>query len=210
MIIQDFPSGPFETNAYVVSCPITKETAIFDPAPNSSESLIAYVTENHLTVQMILITHSHWDHIADVSKIKDHYYIPVYVHTLDALNLTKPGSDGLPYWISLVGVKPDKLLTDGELINLGSLQFKVIHTPGHSPGGVCFFCESEEVLFSGDTLFRSSIGKLSFPTSEPDKMWESLSKLARLPGTTKVYPGHGPSTMIGNEKWLANAKQIFG
>ena len=210
MIIQDFPSGPFETNAYVVACPTTKEAAIIDPAPDSSESLISYLTENQLNPQKILLTHSHWDHIADVSTIREHYHIPVYVHPLDAPNLITPGADGLPYWIPITGVTPDKLLAEGDVVDIGTLQFKVIHTPGHTPGGVCFYCEPEGVLLSGDTLFRSSIGKLSFPTSEPDKMWESLSKLAQLPATTKVYPGHGPSTTIGKEKWLANAKQIFG
>lgn len=210
MMIQDFPSGPFETKAYVVSCPTTKEAAIIDPAPGAAEILIPYLTENQLNLQLILLTHSHWDHIADVAKIRDHYHVPVYIHPLDAPNLITPGADGLPYWIPIPEVKPDKLLSEGELITVGTLQFKVIHTPGHTPGGVCFFSEKAGVLFSGDTLFRSSIGKLSFPTSEPDKMWESLSKLAQLPADTKVYPGHGPSTTIGREKWLANAKQIFG
>ncbi len=86
---------------------------------------------------------------------------------------------------------------------------KVIHTPGHSPGGVCFYLPSEKILFSGDTLFRGTIGNLSLPTARPDLMWDSLKKLAALPPETKVYPGHGGPTTISAEKWIAHAKGKF-
>lgn len=210
MIIQDFPSGPFETNAYVVACPQTKQAAFIDPAPDSKDALIDFVTQNQLNPVAILLTHSHWDHIADVADLKDNYPVPIYIHSLDAPNLQKPGSDGLPCWISIRGVVPDKMLKEGDVISVGHLDFHVIGSSGHTPGGVCFYSPKEKVLFSGDTLFKGTIGNLSFPTARPSEMWVSLSKLAQLPPETKVFPGHGPSTTIGQENWLKRAEEIFG
>ena len=210
MFIQAFPCGPFETNAYVIVCPTTRQAAIIDPAPDSSPLLIDYLTSNHFTPKKILLTHSHWDHIADAAKLKKQYVIPVYVHPLDAPNLQHPGADHLPCWIEIEGVEPDGWLEETSPVSVGDLTFEVIHTPGHTPGSVCLYCQKEGVLLSGDTLFRGSIGNLSFPTSKPDLMWPSLDKLARMPAETKVYPGHGPKTTIGREDWLPRARQIFG
>lgn len=210
MIVQNFPSGPFETNAYVVACPATHQAAIVDPAPSSFESIKSYITQHQLTVDKILLTHSHWDHIADTAALKKYYHLPVFIHPQDAPNLEQPGSDGLPCWIPIEGVKPDIFLNEHDKIPVGNVIFEVIYTPGHTPGGVCFYAKEQRVLFSGDTLFRGTIGNLSFPTSKPALMWSSLDKLAKLPPETIVYPGHGPATTIGAESWLANAKQIFG
>ncbi len=210
MIVHPLPSGPFETNAYIIACEKTSAAALIDPSPGSAEALTSYIEKQGLQPQMILLTHSHWDHIAEVSTLKDLLKLPVYIHPLDAPNLTNPGSDGLPCWISIKGVVPDHLLQDGENITLGNLKLQVIHTPGHSPGGVCFWNQKENILVSGDTLFHGSIGNLSFPTSNADSMWTSLAKLAKLPPQTAVYPGHGPSTTIGNEPWLNRAKEFFG
>lgn len=210
MFIQAFPSGPFETNAYVVACTETKSAAIVDPAPESAPLIIQYLFENKLIPDKILLTHSHWDHIADTAELKKRFHIPVYIHPLDAGNLEKPGSDGLPSWLSIEGVHPDHLLSDGEIFNVGNLQVQVIHTPGHTPGGVCFYIKGKNVLLSGDTLFKGTIGNLSFPTARPNLMWDSLRKLSNLPPDTRVFPGHGPSTAIGRESWLAKAEDYFG
>lgn len=210
MIIQTFPSGPFETNAYVVACSQTHQAAIIDPAPNSADALKSFIDEHSLSLKMILITHSHWDHIADTAQLKAIFQAPVYIHSLDVPNLQRPGSDGIPCWISFEGVLPDKFLNEGDKIELGNLEFDVIHTPGHTPGGVCLYCKQHGVLFSGDTLFKGSIGNLSIPTSNSASMWISLEKLAKLPPATAVYPGHGPPTTIGGETWLSRAKEIFG
>jgi glyoxylase-like metal-dependent hydrolase (beta-lactamase superfamily II) len=209
MDISVFPSGPFETNAYVVSCPATSQAALIDPGVNSAASLINYLEMKKLTPKCIWLTHSHWDHIAEVSLLKDKYHIPVAIHTLDAPNLEKPGSDQLPCWISFPGVIPDLLLEDGQSLSVGQLQFTVIHTPGHSPGSICLYCPAQNLLISGDTLFKGSIGNISFPTSLPDQMWDSLAKLCKLPPATHVYPGHGPHTTIQAETWLPNARKLF-
>lgn len=209
MIIKVIPSGPFQTNAFIVSCPTTFHAAIIDPAPESALPVIDYIEKNHLIPSKILLTHSHWDHIADASKLKEKYAIPIYVHAYDAYNLEKPGSDGLPCWIHFDGVVPDHLVKEGDAIPIGYFSFNVIETPGHTPGGICFYNEAEKVLFTGDTLFKGTIGNLSFPTARPHLMWESISKLAKLPPETRVFPGHGPDTTIGAESWMERAEDLF-
>ena len=210
MFIQAIPSGPFETNAYVIACPKTSRAVIIDPAPESTPSIRQCLEENHLVPEKIILTHSHWDHIADVAELNDLYHLPVYIHADDTGNLETPGSDGLPCWYQFPGIKPTAFLKEGDKITVGSFTFVVIHTPGHTPGGICLYCPEEHVLISGDTLFQGSIGNLSFPTARPKLMWSSLDKLAKLPAETKVYPGHGPATTIGHEKWLPRAEEIFG
>lgn len=205
MLIEPFPSGPFETNAYVVACERTHVAAIIDPAPGSADAIMAFLQEKKLTPKLILLTHSHWDHIADASR----FQLPIWVHEADAPNVRLPGSDGLPLFFSIKGVEPTSFLQEGQVIELGDLRLKVLHTPGHSPGGVCFYEEARGVLLSGDTLFKGTIGNLSFPTSNPEAMWTSLDKLARLPPKTRVFPGHGPVTSVGAESWLSRARELF-
>ena len=208
-MIETFPSGPFATNAYIVFCSKTKKALIIDPAPESAEDLSNYLKKNNLDPDKIVLTHSHWDHLGDLKKIHSLYPVEVYVHHEDQENVKNPGSDGLPMFLQIEGVEPGCLLSDGDTIELGELKFEVIHTPGHTPGGICLYSKDQKVLISGDTLFKGSIGNLSFPTAEPERMWESLDKLAKLPGQTKVYPGHGEMTTIQDEPWLKDAKKIF-
>lgn len=209
MIIHTLPSGPFETNCYVVDCNDGK-AIIIDPAPDSFLKIKDTLQEHRLTPIAILLTHSHWDHIADVSKVKKNYSIPVYIHPRDKDNLINPGSDGLPCWILIQGVTPDYLFKENEKLSFNSIECQVIETPGHTPGGVCFYFPTENVLISGDTLFQGTIGNLSFATAQPNEMWPSLKKLSLLPPKTIVYPGHGPTTTIGKESWLGDAENTFG
>lgn len=210
MTLLTFPSGPFDTNAYLVGCPATKKAAFIDPSPDSAPLLIKAAEQGGWIPEQIILTHSHWDHIADVYPLQQHYSIPVYVHRLDAPNLIAPGTDGLPCWLSITGVQPTGFLEEGQNVSVGQLTFKVIHTPGHSPGGICLYCPEAKLLISGDTLFKGSIGNISFSTAQPELMWSSLDKLSALPHDTSVYPGHGPATTIGQEAWLPKARQIFG
>ena len=203
MLLKQFPSGPFETNAYVFA--LASSAIVIDPAPDSGPLIVEALKD--LNPQGIYLTHSHWDHIGDVAFLKEKLDIPVYVHALDAPNLEKPGTDGLPMMFPIHGVQPDGYLEDQFLLD--DQFIAVIHTPGHTPGGVCFYLEQEKILFSGDTLFKGSIGNLSFPTANADAMWQSLEKLVKLPSDTQVYPGHGPATTIGSEPWLENAKELF-
>ena len=209
MIFQVFESGVLATNTMVLGCKASLHAVIIDPAKGCSSEVDEFLTENKLIPKKILLTHSHWDHTGDVLFFKEKYDIPVFVHKKDAENLQHPGSDGVDLFVPMKSVRPDVLLEGGEKIELGSLELEVIHTPGHSPGSVCYWLEKEEILISGDTLFKGSIGNISFPSSNSEDMWESLKKLAKLPASARVYPGHMGTTTIGMESWLDNAKNIF-
>lgn len=200
MIIEVFSSGPAETNTIILGCEATKKAVVIDAPLNSTDLILKKLEKHGLQLEMILVTHSHWDHIADLAKLKEKSSVPVYIHSEDAGNLRKPGSDGLPLFFPVEGVEPDGFLEEGQILNIGELKIRVLHTPGHTPGCVCFWLEKEEVLISGDTLFQGTIGNLSFPTARPAKMKESLKKLARLPQGTRVIPGHGDETTIKDEK----------
>ncbi len=206
MILEIFPSGPADTNAYLLACPQTKRAALIDVPFDSTDLILERAKELSLSIEMILLTHSHWDHTAEVALMKDRLNVPVYIHQDDVGNLENPGSDKLPLFFPVKGVKADGFLTDGQVLKVGNLTIQVIHTPGHTPGGVCFYLPNEKVLISGDTLFKGTIGNLSFPTARPALMWVSLKRLAALPPDTKVYPGHGDPTTIAAEKWIAHAK----
>ncbi len=209
MIVEVFPLGPAETNAYLLGCSKTKQAALIDAPFHAAEVVLKRAQELDLKIVMILITHSHWDHTADAAAVKEQLNIPIYIHQEDSGNLEQPGSDGLPLFFPIRGIKPDGYLIEGQIITVGELAVHIIHTPGHSPGGVCLYLPTEKTLFSGDTLFKGTIGNLSFPTARPTLMWQSLKKLSALPHDTKVYPGHGGATTIGKEQWLSAAEDKF-
>lgn len=209
MYIVKFPFGPLQTNAILLGCSKTKKAVIIDASAGCAEPILHKAEEKGSKIEKILLTHSHWDHFADAKELKEKTHAPLYIHTLDAKNLEDPGSDGLPLFIPIEAVSPDHFLSEGDVITVGELKLEVIHTPGHSPGSVCFYLAEQKLLIAGDTLFQGTIGSLSLPTAEPDKMWDSLAKLAKLPPDTRVVPGHGPDTTIGRESWLGHAKEFF-
>jgi len=207
-IIKVVSSGPLDTNGYFLGCDRTQRALFVDVPHGSFEQLVS--NAEGFEVEAILLTHSHWDHMGDLKALKDHFDVPVYVHRADRPNVVSPGADGLPTMIKIVGIEPEGSLEEGQIITVGALKIEVITTPGHTPGGVCFYLPNEKLLFSGDTLFQGSIGILSLPHSNAEAMWASLKKLAKLPPETVVYPGHRLPTTIGRESWLPLAKQRFG
>lgn len=209
MFLYKFPFGPLETNAILIGCAKSKLAVVVDPSPGSMMALLQKADELGLRVEKILLTHSHWDHFADAHDLKAKTGAPLYVHFLDAKNIEHPGSDGIPLFFPIYPVQPDHFLNEGDSIEVGSLKLEVIHSPGHSPGSVCFYLRDKNLLISGDTLFQGSIGNLHLPTAQPALMWESLEKLSKLPPETRVVPGHGGETSIGKENWLSRAKEIF-
>jgi hydroxyacylglutathione hydrolase len=194
--------GPFETNGYWIE---GEKIILVDAPPDSFQALYPLLKDR--PPSYLLMTHSHWDHTADVSKFKKAFpEMKIVIGKEDAGNLEEPGSDGLPCWIAIDVAHADIFPEEGEEIE----GFRMIKTPGHTPGGLSFYCPKEKILFSGDTLFKGTIGNLSFPTSRPSLMWQSLKKLATLPKETIVYPGHGEPTTIGNEPWLEDSEKYFG
>ena len=205
MILETFRSGPLNTNAYLIACPATHKAALFDAPYECYADVVLCLAEKKLTLEAIYLTHSHIDHIADLSIFKKNFpNIQIWIHSLDQRNLSEPGSDGIGLF-SIEPVTATGFLSHDDKKMIGQIPFSVIHTPGHSPGGVCFFFPNEKVLISGDTLFKGTYGSLSLPTAEPSKMMSSLSVLAHLDEKTRVFPGHGRSTTIGDEKWLKRA-----
>lgn len=207
MIFEVFSSGPVDTNVIIVACERTKKAAIIDAPQDCASFVLPKVKELGVTVEMLLLTHTHQDHIAEVDLLKKKLKMPIYVHALDAPNLESPGADLLPIFIPAKPVTPDHFLEDGQMLMLGDLKFSIIHTPGHTPGCVCFYFEEEKLLISGDTLFRGSMGRIDFPGSNAEAMWNSLKRLAELPSDTRVVPGHGEMTTIKNEAaWMIYRK----
>ncbi len=209
MDIHAFTCGPYQTNAYVLSCSKTKECTIIDPAPDSFHEIVEFIGKKKLNPQNILLTHSHFDHIGDLAKTKEYYKIPVFIHEGDKENVLHPGSDGIPFFTEVPPTEIDAYLSDDQVLKLGKLELQVIHLPGHSPGGIGLYLSKENTLFAGDTLFKGSIGNLSLPTANIGDMKKSLKRLSQLPSKTTVYSGHGAPTTIKNESWLSAPEELF-
>lgn len=195
MKIKTFVVGPMQTNCYVLSDEETGEAIIIDPG-DEPEKIKKYLVQNKLKPEFIVNTHGHVDHIASDAEFK----LPVYIHKLDLYNLRDP----LKNLSSLVGgnVKPPSQimpLEDKDIIGTKKIKLEVIHTPGHTPGGISL--KFDKVVFSGDTLFYSGIGRTDFPGASFSQLIASIkNKLFTLSDDTRVYPGHGPASTIGQEK----------
>lgn len=199
MELVNFEVGPIQNNVYIVYDD-TKECVIIDAPLGASIPIDKFIKENNLTAKGILLTHSHWDHIGELYELKQITGADIYVHKDDAHRLENDKMrERLP--IDIKSVAPDVLLEGGEELSFGKTKFRVLHTPGHTEGGVCFVFEEDKTVFTGDTLFAFSIGRTDFPGGNFDVLINSIkSKLLSLGDDFIVYPGHGEHTTIKNEK----------
>lgn len=208
MLLKLFVCGPIQNNTFVIADEKNKKALVIDPAFGSYNKIKNYLKEKNFKLEKILLTHGHWDHITDVSLLKDDFECLVYLHKLDLFLVEKPQKPSFFSEITIPNLKPDILLEGNEKIKLGDIEILVIHTPGHTPGSVCYYVEKEKVLFSGDTLFKGSYGRVDSPYSNSQDMIKSLKLLSKLPKDVKVYPGHGSDTTIGKEDWIESAEKF--
>lgn len=172
--------GAFDNNCYIITCPLTGESVVVD-APAEAAKILKGLNGTH--PRFILITHTHMDHLGALSELKSTLGIPVAVHPLDAR--------GLP-------LQPETLLADGVTVSFGKIELKVLHTPGHTPGSLCFL--TGNYLISGDTLFPGGPGKTGSPAHLRQIIESIKEKIFCLPENTQIYPGHGDSTVLKKEK----------
>lgn len=192
MLIETFTVGTLSTNCYVVSSRQTKDAIIIDPGlefTSEANPILEYITQAALKVKFIVNTHGHSDHVSGDVVFQEKYNVPICIHKYDADSIEALGKGRFP---------PNILLENGSLIEFGDEYLKVLHTPGHTPGSICLV--GDRLVFSGDTLFASGIGRTDFPGGSMDDIQISLQKLMLLPNDFLIYPGHGPATIMGEEK----------
>ncbi|MHB9023665.1 MAG: MBL fold metallo-hydrolase [Armatimonadota bacterium] len=208
LTIQTVPGAPLETNCYLVADTGAGEAILIDAPWQIAEEIRRRAEELKVTVSWIVCTHGHWDHTMGLSELLEATGAHSACHALDAGMLEQPSFAPFSFPFTLTPVTSDRLLAEGDEVTVGSHRLVVLHTPGHTPGGICLYAAADGVLFSGDTLFHGSCGRMDFPGGDPEQMVHSLQRLRDLPPATRVYPGHGPDTTIGQEGWLARAEEI--
>ena len=201
MKIEKFVLGPVGTNCYIVRNDDTMECFIVDVAACPTE-FVSHIRNSGLTVKAVLLTHGHFDHIMGLDRFLEEFPVPVYAcaaekDVLESAQLnSSAGMLGQPY--TFTGAR---FVKDGDLLDVAGMKIQVIQTPGHTIGGCCYYIADENVLFSGDTLFRASVGRTDLPTGSMSALVRSVTdRLLVLPDETRVYPGHMEETTIGYEK----------
>lgn len=202
MLIVALPVGLIQTNCYIAGCEETLEGAIIDPGGHP-DRILAEVERCGLAIKYVLNTHAHFDHTDANGALVEATGASLALHPLEQPLLAASGGAALFGLQADPSPPPDLDLHDGDELEVGHLTFKVLHTPGHTPGHVCFYEASEGVLFDGDVLFYRGIGRTDLPGGSWQQLKDSIQRvLFALPGETVVYSGHGPATTIGEEKRL--------
>ncbi len=199
MIIKSLTVGPIMANSFILGCEQTKEAAVIDPGDETDRILLS-LAESKLRVRYIINTHGHFDHVGGNKKLKNATHADLMIHALDAPMLQHLSATASNWGLSADDSSPpDQELKDNDTIAFGTIELKVIHTPGHSPGGISFYTDG--CVFVGDTLFQGSIGRSDFPGGDHETLISSIrEKLFVLGDDVRVFPGHGPETTIGQEK----------
>jgi len=178
--IERLELGPYGTNAYVIVCRATGDSVLVD-APGEAKKILKRLEDTN--PKYILITHTHMDHLGALSELRSKLKIPVAAHPLETRNLPSP---------------PELLLNDGDMVSFGNIELKVLHTPGHTPGSLCFLIG--QYLIAGDTIFPHGPGKTGSPAALKQSIESITSKIFVLPDDTQIFPGHGDDTVLKKEK----------
>jgi hydroxyacylglutathione hydrolase len=198
VIIDRLTVGPFGTNCYILGDESNREGMVIDPG-DDVKGILTRAGELKLNIKQIVLTHGHIDHIGALKPLKEATGAEISMHPADAKSLANRALGVLFGLFYPPAPPPDRLLNEGDTIQVGEVKLKVLHTPGHTPGGISL--AGDGVVFTGDTLFKESIGRTDLPGGNHSEIIRSIRhKLLTLPDETVVYPGHGPETTIGTER----------
>lgn len=201
LLVETFAVGPLQCNCTVLGCPDTKEAIVVDPG-GDPERILEVLRHYDLTARYALHTHAHFDHIGATRDIKEATAALIGLHEGDLFLYDGFAMQAAMFGIEMRPVLPvDHFLNDGEMIDFGRCRLQVLHTPGHTPGSVCFHVAGEPLLLAGDTLFLRSIGRTDLPGGDYDQIEKSIrERIYTLDPDTRVVCGHGPSTSVGTEQ----------
>ncbi len=199
MIVKTLAVGPIMANCFVLGCEKTAEAAVIDPG-DEPDRILATLVDNNLTAKLIINTHGHFDHVGANRKLKEATGAPILIHALDTPMLSQLASSAAAWgMVAENSPPPDREIEDGDQVNFGDITLTVLHTPGHTPGGISLYTDTE--VFVGDTLFAGSIGRTDFAGGSFETLKNSIQqKLFTLNEDLVVYPGHNNPTTIGTEK----------
>ena len=206
MEVETFVVPPLDNNVYLVYDRDAKEAILIDSALSAAK-VLPRVQDLGLVLKYVLNTHGHHDHVADNAPIAKATGAKVSIHEADVYRLEKVAKEPRDYMPTPPPPsKADVVLKEGTVVKVGSIQVRVLHTPGHTEGSASFHIPDKGYLFTGDTLLAGTFGVTGDPGGSPAMMWRSLRRLYGFPPETRVLPGHGPSTRVGDESWIANLR----
>ncbi len=205
MKIKCIEVGALSENAYFYYNEETRNAVLIDPG-DEPEKLAEFINKNYLNLKAVFLTHAHFDHFAAIPELRKLFDFKIYIHEKEATVLMNASLNlSALYCYNSIEIQPDITLKDDEVFSIEELEFKIVHTPGHTGGSSCYINFADKIVFSGDTLFFKTIGRSDLPTSEPFKIKKSIrNKLFTLNDDFVVYPGHGEQTTIGSEKKYNN------
>jgi hydroxyacylglutathione hydrolase len=201
MIFETVVVGPLGVNCFILGCKETKEGVVVDPGAEPGK-ISAAIARLGLRIGTVINTHGHFDHVGGNRKVLEETGAQLLIHRGDVHFLSRAADVAVMYGVATENSPPpDRLLEDGMLLSFGPYQIKVLHTPGHTPGGCSLYLAGEGMVITGDTLFADGVGRTDFPGSSHEALIAGIrEKLLTLPDETRVYPGHGPATTIGHER----------
>ena len=199
MSIEMLPVGPLQANCYIIHDESGRDAIVVDPG-DDADRIIKFLMNSELRAIQIVCTHGHFDHVGAVARVKEKTGAQVLIHR-DDLPIYARAKEQAAAWGFAVESPPppDGFLSEGDSVIIGALSYKVLHTPGHSPGGICLLGNAE--IITGDTIFAGSVGRTDFPGGSIEALKQSFRRIMALPAETTILPGHGPASSVGEEHY---------